>query len=69
MLTIDTARPAKTVVLVGALTVTLFLVLWLTIALVPHSAPTSTVAGEDDGPYTQDAPVQVANNGSTTYGP
>lgn len=46
-------RSVMTAVLVGALTIALFVVLSLTITFVPDSVSTSGVAGEEDGPYTQ----------------
>lgn len=49
----DPPRSVMTAVLVGALTIALFIVLSLTIVVVPDSVPTSGVAGEEDGPYTQ----------------
>lgn len=57
MVTGETPRSVKTMSLVGALTVALLVVLSLTIVLVLDLIPTSGVAGEDDGPYTQ---VQLA---------
>lgn len=53
----DPRRSVKTRAFVGALTVALLIGLSLTIAFVSDSVPTSDVAGEDDGPYTQ---VQLA---------
>lgn len=75
MLMDDAPRSVKTTVLVGALTIALFVALSLTIVLVPASVSTSGVAGEEDGPYTQLADdgagqgINTANQHAANPGP